>query len=165
MLTDEEIGKVINDFQERRLWFSERMNNARSGKSEHKLMDALHGELGISSEDTRAIVMWIIENNYEMAAPLVLVLSREVLSVTWDALCIGIVLGKKVQQVTDNPTLYQHPRTITPGKLASEIGISPKTLRQYLRDHHEEACKHVKNKNWQVPEEIADAARLHFHKA
>ena len=53
--------------------------------------------------------------------------------------------------------------TLTPAALAEEIGITPKSLRGYLRKAHTRPNE-VKNTSWLIDAEVADAARAHFAK-
>lgn len=52
---------------------------------------------------------------------------------------------------------------LTPTILAEEIGVSPKSLRGYLRTKFPRPAE-SKNTSWIVPDEAADAARAHFAK-
>ena len=54
-------------------------------------------------------------------------------------------------------------KTITPTDLATELGISPKTLRGYLRKHHTRAAE-AKNTSWALDVKVANAARKAFAK-
>lgn len=52
---------------------------------------------------------------------------------------------------------------LTPTALAEEIGVSPKSLRGYLRKNFTRPAE-AKNTSWIVPDDAADAAREHFAK-
>lgn len=52
-------------------------------------------------------------------------------------------------------------QTLTPKELATELGISPKVLRGYLRKQHTRNAE-VKGQAWVIPSDVADAAREKF---
>lgn len=52
-------------------------------------------------------------------------------------------------------------KTMTPTELASELGMSPKTLRGWLRKHHTRAVN-VKNTSWALDAKTCAAARKAF---
>lgn len=52
---------------------------------------------------------------------------------------------------------------LTPTVLAEEIGVSPKSLRGYLRTKFPRT-QEAKNTSWIVTDDAADAARAHFAK-
>jgi hypothetical protein len=54
-------------------------------------------------------------------------------------------------------------KTITPTELATELAMSPKTLRGWLRKHHTRAVN-VKNTSWAIDAKTANAARKAFAK-
>jgi hypothetical protein len=49
---------------------------------------------------------------------------------------------------------------MTPYELACELGISPKTLRAWLRRTY--GKNHVKNSRWFIDDVVAAEARLHW---
>ena len=51
---------------------------------------------------------------------------------------------------------------MTPGELAIELGISPKTLRAWLRETFPRPASQ-KNTSWLLTPEIVRAARARFH--
>jgi hypothetical protein len=51
----------------------------------------------------------------------------------------------------------------TPNQLAAELGISPKTLRAWLRKEFERDPA-LKNTNWVINDAMAEHARGHFAK-
>lgn len=55
-------------------------------------------------------------------------------------------------------------KTITPTELATELNVSPKTLRGWLRKHHARAAG-VKNTSWAIDTKTANAARKAFKRA
>ena len=55
-------------------------------------------------------------------------------------------------------------KTITPTDLANELGMSPKTLRGWLRKHHTRAAN-AKNTSWAIDTKTANAARKAFKRA
>ena len=55
-------------------------------------------------------------------------------------------------------------KTMTPTELASELNISPKTLRGWLRKHHTRAVS-VKNTSWALDAKTANAARKAFKRS
>lgn len=55
-------------------------------------------------------------------------------------------------------------KTITPTELATELNVSPKTLRGWLRKHHTRAAG-VKNTSWAIDTKTANAARKAFKRA
>jgi orotate phosphoribosyltransferase-like protein len=55
-------------------------------------------------------------------------------------------------------------KTITPTELATELNVSPKTLRGWLRKHHTRAAQ-AKNTSWAIDTKTANAARKAFKRA
>lgn len=55
-------------------------------------------------------------------------------------------------QTTEAPA--EEPKVIRPKDLADALGISPKTLRAYLRRNFPRAAEQ-KNTNWAIPEPMA----------
>lgn len=51
--------------------------------------------------------------------------------------------------------------SITPKQLASELNVSPKTLRGYLRKHHTRNVE-AKNTTWSIDAKTANAVRKAF---
>ena len=54
-------------------------------------------------------------------------------------------------------------KTYTPKELATELGISPKVLRAYLRKEHTRNAD-AKNTSWVIPTPVANSARKAFAK-
>jgi hypothetical protein len=55
-------------------------------------------------------------------------------------------------------------KVITPTELATELNMSPKTLRGWLRKHHARAAT-AKNTSWGIDAKTANAARKAFKRA
>lgn len=55
-------------------------------------------------------------------------------------------------------------KTMTPTELATELAISPKTLRGWLRKHHTRNAS-VKNTSWALDTKTCNAARKAFKRA
>jgi orotate phosphoribosyltransferase-like protein len=52
-------------------------------------------------------------------------------------------------------------KTMTPNALATELNVSPKTLRAYLRRVHTRDVN-AKNTSWAIDVKTCNAARKHF---
>jgi phage antirepressor YoqD-like protein len=50
---------------------------------------------------------------------------------------------------------------VAPKVLAKELDIDPKRLRAWLRKHHARALE-VKGTDWEISQDVADAARARF---
>jgi uncharacterized protein YjcR len=55
-------------------------------------------------------------------------------------------------------------KVMTPTELASELNVSPKTLRGWLRKHHTRDVN-VKNTSWALDAKTCNAARKAFKRA